>query len=288
MITNVSYPDIKVKRIREFSIPSIGLGTHNLLGKECQNTVIKAVLNGYRHIDTAQSYNNEADIGKAIKDLGIPRKKLFITDKIWLDKLKHKKLTDSFHLSLEKLKMDYIDLLLIHWPPHNHPELITEALSAMRELREKGYIRKIGVSNFTPRLMLNAMSHEDIIANQIEYHPFLSQDDLVDLTKIYNFFIIAYAPLAQGKIMNNELLLRIGEKYNKDEVQITLRWLIQQYNVIAIPRTSKISHIKSNIDIFDFELTDKEMNEIANLASGKRLVDPEFSPEWNEEYTIRS
>jgi len=287
MITNVSYPNIKTKRIRNFSIPSIGLGTHNLVGKECQNAVIKAVLHGYRHIDTAQSYNNEADIGKALKDLGFSRDKLFITDKIWFDKLKQKKLIDSFHQSLEKLQMDYIDLLLIHWPPQNNPELIAEALSAMRELRRKGYIRKIGVSNFTPNLLMNAMTDEEILANQVEYHPFLGQDDLIELTKIFDFFLIAYAPLAQGKILNNELLLKIGQKYNKDEVQIVLRWLIQQYNVVAIPKASKINHIKSNIDIFDFELTNKEMNEIAGLASGKRLVDPEFSPEWDEEYTIK-
>jgi 2,5-diketo-D-gluconate reductase B len=286
MITNVSYPDISRKKIRDFTIPSIGLGTHKLTGKVCQDAVIKALLHGYRHIDTAQAYDNEADIGQAIVDMGIPRKKIFITDKIWFDRLKHKNLVNSFHQSLEKLQTNYVDLLLIHWPPMEDLELITEALKTMDGLQRKGYIRKIGVSNFTPKLMMQALTDDEIIANQIEYHPFLSQSDLIELAVIYNYFVIAYAPLAQGKVMQNNLLMHMGKKYDKTPAQISLRWLIQQYNVVAIPRSSKIDHIKSNIEIFDFELTESEMNDISKLSTGKRLIDPDFAPEWNEAYTI--
>ncbi len=278
MITNVN---ISKKKIGEFSIPAIGLGTHNLTGKDCIDTVIKALLHGYRHIDTAQTYNNETDIGQAIKDLGMPRKDLVITDKIWFDKLKYKDLKNSFHRSLDNLQTDYIDLILIHWPPGNDPGQLREAFQAMRELKNKGYIREIGASNFPAKLITEVLKNETVIANQIEYHPFLDQHNLIELSITNNFFIIAYAPLAQGKVTDNNILARIGRKYNKSEAQVTLRWLIQQSNVIAIPRSSRFDHIRSNIDIYDFELSESEMKAISNLSSGMRLIDPPYAPEWD-------
>lgn len=281
-----SHPDISTKTIRNFSIPSIGLGTYQMQGSTCQEAVRDAILMGYRHIDTAQMYDNEIAVGTGIAASGIPREALFVTNKIWLDNLEPEKLKSTFQQSLEKLQMNYIDLLLIHWPPANE-ETITNALKTMRELRSKEYIRKIGVSNFTPRLLVKALAIDEIIANQVEYHPMLAQNDLIDICETYNVFLIAYAPLGQGQILGTELLQQIGKKYGKSESQVILRWLIQQRLVATIPKASNHEHRKSNIDIFDFELSESEMHEIAALDRGARQVNPQFAPRWDEKFELK-
>jgi diketogulonate reductase-like aldo/keto reductase len=284
MVEKQEYPDISRKKVRKFDIPSIGLGTHKLLGKECESAIIDALNIGYRHIDTAQSYDNEQNVGNAIKDSSINREELFITTKIWFDKLQPEKLKESFETSLDKLQMDYVDLLLVHWPPVDENGSFEAALDAMRDLRRKGLIRKSGVSNFTPKLLMKAITHDEIVTNQVEYHPFLAQNELLEICKKHDLALTAYAPIAQGKIFNNSVIRGIGEKHGKNEAQVTLRWLIQQPRVVAIPRSSDKDHIKSNFDIFDFELSEEEMQKIGQLDEGKRLIDPEFAPNWGESY----
>lgn len=273
--------DLRQKRIRDCAIPTIGLGTHDLTGHDCREAVVDAIALGYRHIDTAQAYDNEAQVGAGLKASGISRDEVFITDKIWWDKLEPKVLQTSLDRSLKELRTDYIDLLLIHWPsPDDVP--LRDSLQAMYELKRSGKVKFIGVSNFNESLMKSALTFEDIICNQIEYHPFLAQQEMIDLALDHSFFVMAYSPLAQGEVLEDELLIGLGIKYGKSASQIALRWLIQQHMVVAIPRSSSHEHRKANIDIFDFELSELEMSEISKMGDREqRLIDPEFAPAWD-------
>lgn len=280
MITEDSHSKISLKKCKNCSIPSIGLGTYELQGKAGREGVADAIELGYRSIDTAQEYGNEKEVGQGIRDSGIDRKEIFLTDKIWFDKLEPKLLIESFAKSLDKLRTDYVDLLLVHWPSPNC-DIWMDALQAVQNLKREGLVKCIGVSNFTTEQLKIALSaNADIVCDQVEYHPFLSQDEIRALAVLYDFYLIAYSPIARGAVFNNTLIKGIGEKYNKNAAQVTLRWLIQQKNVVAIPRSSSHEHRKSNIDIFDFELAKNEMKDISFLARNERLVDPNFAPNW--------
>ncbi len=271
--------NLRTKTLRNLTIPSIGFGTYKLTGDECREGVGDALEMGYRHIDTAQMYKNEIEVGMGMKESGVKREDIFLTDKIWFENLEPETLKHSFVKSLEKLQTKYVDLLLIHWPsPEGIP--LKETLSAMHDFKQQKTARWIGVSNFTPELLEQALEHEKVACNQVEYHPFLAQDKLLKMAALNELFITAYSPVAQGEVMENEDLMKIGEMYGKNPAQVSLRWLIQQDNVIAIPKSASHEHRQSNLEIFDFELTDQEMDKISSLARGKRLVNPEFAPEW--------
>lgn len=268
-----------IKIIQSSEVPALGYGTYPLTGEECTNAVKDALEIGYRHIDTAAIYNNEEAVGKAIKNYG-KRSELFITTKVWYTDLSPQGIRKSTENSLKKLQQEYVDLLLIHWPTQNMN--LKKTLEVFYDLREQGKARHVGVSNFPPSLFKEACQTGTIFTNQVEYHPYLGHKSLLQICDEEEVSLTAYSPLAQGNIKDDKVLIEIGEKYNKTPAQICLRWLIQQPKVLAIPQSSSHERRAQNFDIFDFELTEKEMAAVNRLEKGKRFCDPEWSPQWEE------
>lgn len=271
---------MQFKTIHGIDVPEIGLGTYKLYGRECKNTVTKALDIGYRLIDTAQMYKNETEIGDAIRTSHVDRDDIFIATKVWHTNLEHDDLLQTVENSLQALNTPFVDLLMIHWP--NRQYSLRKTLEAMLVLRDQGKAMNIGVSNF-PVSMVKEVTEElqiPIFCNQVEFHPFLDQFDLLEYSYEHDFLISAYSPLAKGKVFENELLQNIGKNHGKTAGQVSLRWLIEQENVVTIPKASSEQHLKENIDIFDFELTDEEFNQIDELEKNVRLVNPSFAPDW--------
>lgn len=262
-------------------MPALGAGTWQLKGDNCTRAVQQAVEIGYRHIDTAQIYGNEAEVGQGIENSEVNREELFLTTKVWRDRLSPEKLKPSVEESLEKLGTDYVDLLLIHWP---FPELDLKAsLEEMSKLVDEGQVRNIGVSNFTSSQLERAknLSRHPIMTNQVEYHPFLNQDKLLEKTREIDSTLTAYSPLARGEVIGNKTLEDIGNRKGKSAVQVALRWLVQQEGVAAIPKASSREHLEENFKIFDFSLDQEEMERISKINSSDRKVNPDFSPDWD-------
>jgi 2,5-diketo-D-gluconate reductase B len=259
-------------------VPALGFGTYKITGPACREAVAHALEIGYRHIDTAQMYNNEREVGQGLDDAAVDRDDVFLTTKIWHSNLHPSEVRRTTEASLRKLGTDYVDLLLIHWPNDAVP--LEATLDAMLALREAGKTRHIGVSNFTPSLVRQALDHAPIFANQVEYHPFLSQDALLDLAREHDFMLTAYQPIARGTVADDETLQAIAAAHGKSPVQVTLRWLLQQDKVTAIPKAASAEHRKANFDVFDFELSADEMKRIHSLARGERRVNPGIAPAW--------
>lgn len=265
------------------AIPALGFGTHELQGATAADMVDAALGIGYRHIDTAQAYKNEAAVGAGIAASGLPREDVFLTTKVWPDRFAPGQLQRSVDESLARLDTPYVDLLLLHWP---NPEVpLEETLDALNDMRRIGRARHIGVSNFTTDLLEEAvrLSDEPLAVNQVEYHPFLAQDEVLDAARRHGLGLVAYSPLAQGLVFGNDALAGIAEAHGKSPGQVALRWLVQQDAVCAIPRTSSVDHARTNFEIFDFELTGDEMEAIDQLSRKRqRLVDPdEVAPDWD-------
>lgn len=269
------------KSVQGVKVPEIGLGTYKLYGRECYKTVRSALDIGYTHIDTAQVYKNEKEIGEAIYKSGKQREDLFLTTKIWHTNLEHDDVLKTVEESLKEMDTPYVDLLLIHWP--NRQVSLEKTFEAMMILRDQGKALNIGVSNFTNSLMKEAMEDLTVplFCNQVEFHPFLDQLDLLEYSYEKEFLLTAYSPLAQGRVQQDETLQKIGAHYNKSAAQIALRWLIEQENVVAIPKASTVEHLKENIDIFDFALSDEHFEMIDNLNKAERLTNPSFAPAWD-------
>lgn len=248
------------------SIPALGFGTYRLADDEAERMVAEALGVGYRHIDTAQMYRNEAGVGRGIKGSGVDRDEIFLTTKVWPDNFERDKLLSSLQGSLSKLDVDHVDLVLLHWPSRSVP--LEETIAALNESRERGDTRHIGVSNFDSGLLSEASgaSGAPLINNQVEYHPFKDQSPVLEAARGMGVSLTAYSPLAKGRVSGNETLAKIGEKYGKNESQVALRWLVQQDGVIAIPKTASPERCRSNFEIFDFELSDEEMASIGALA----------------------
>ena len=266
------------KTIQGEDVPALGLGTWLLTGDACRKAVEHALDLGYRHIDTAQAYENEDQVGQGLQNAGIDRDDLFLTTKIWLENLSPGDVRESVEASLRRLRTDYVDLLLIHWPNDKVP--LEQTLDAMVVLQDEGKTRHLGVSNFTPSLLQRALNHAKLFCNQVEYHPFFGQDPLLAMAREHDLLLTAYSPLARGRVTDDETLQAIGEAHNKTPAQVALRWLLQQDHVAAIPKASSAKHREDNFDLFDFELSDNEMDRITALDQGKRIVDPEFAPAW--------
>jgi diketogulonate reductase-like aldo/keto reductase len=262
-----------------FRIPAIGLGTWTLRGRDCARLTEQAIRIGYRHIDSAQMYENEREVGEGVRASGL-RAEVMVTTKIQPSLLSPPDLERSVKESLAKLRLDIIDLLLIHWPNPRVP--LAETLGAMAKVKREGYVRALGVSNFTVALLDEAAKiMPDLVCNQIEYHPFLDQDKVVAACRRLGMAVVAYSPIARGGATGDKVLERIGKAHRKSAAQVSLRWLVQQ-GVVVIPRTSKIERLEENLATFDFELSDAEMKEIAALArSGGRIVDWTWSPKWD-------
>lgn len=251
-------------------IPLVGLGTYKLQGKECEKVIKQAFDLGYRHIDTADVYENHSAIGKAIQRL--PREELFLVTKVPMQDLAPSDVKKDVPRFLKELKTDYIDLLLIHWP-NPHIQMNT-TLDAMMTFVEKGLVKHIGVSNFVrSHLKEIAPYHFPILTNQIELHPYFQRKLLVAACKKMKITITAYRPLAKGVFEDDPTLKAIGKKYDKSPSQIALRWLVQQ-DIPVIPKASTARHLKDNIDLFDFSLTQKEMKIIEGLDQNKRYCQP--------------
>ena len=255
----------------ELSIPSIGLGTWELRGRKCRRVVREALELGYRHIDTAAMYENESEVGSGIVDSGVDRKEVLLTTKINTIEVNNEGIVDAFHKSLSDLKTDYVDLLLIHWPTFSTS--LGDMLEIMYGIKESQKARAIGVSNFNTTLLNECarLGFEDIYCNQVEYHPFLSQEILLKKMNEMDVIPVAYCPICRGDVAKDSVIIELSEKYNKTPAQVTLRWLIQQQSV-AIPKTAKLERLKENIDIYDFEIDDQDMTRIHSLARGQRLV----------------
>jgi 2,5-diketo-D-gluconate reductase B len=262
-------------------IPAIGLGTWELRGRTCARLVEQAIRLGYRHIDTAQIYENEREVGEGLRASGARRDDVFVTTKVWTTHFAPNDLERSIKESLAKLHLTEVDLLLLHWPNPRVP--LPETLGALAHVKKLGLARHIGVSNFTVALIEEAVAacSEPLVCDQVEYHPYLDQTKVLEACARHGLALVAYSPIAKGRIKGDELLGRIGRKYRKTAAQICLRWLVQQ-NVIAIPRTSKIERLSENIEVFDFELSDDEMRQIFRMASAEgRLTDFGFAPKWD-------
>ncbi len=247
-------------------IPSIGFGTSMVTGDECIKTIKKAIEVGYTHIDTAHAYENEVEIGKAIKQSNIDREKIFITSKVWKDSMGYKNTIKSFEETLKNLKLEYVDLFLIHWPKNNDDKLNIETWKALEKLYRDGKAKAIGVSNFLEKHLKVILDNCSIVpaVNQIEFHPGLVRKDTIDFCRKNNIVIEAWAPLGKGKMLNNEILNRLAEKYNKSVAQICIKWCLQN-EVIPLPKSQNKERMKQNLDIFDFEISNEDMNEINNI-----------------------
>lgn len=265
------------QHIQGVEVPALGFGTWPLKGLTCQEAVADALRVGYRHIDTARMYGNEDAVGQGIQEAGVSRESIFLTTKLWHTELTARKVAEAAADSLRHLRTEYVDLLLIHWPNASVP--LSETLAAMRQLQEAGKVKQIGVSNFPPDLLQEALQHAPIFCNQVEYHPFLSQEALRKVCRENDVLLTAYSPIAQGTVKQSPLLAEIGARYGKSPVQVTLRWLIQQ-SVAAIPKAASPERRRMNLDILDFQLTDAEMAQIFGLAQGKRLINPAWAPKW--------
>lgn len=259
-------------------VPKLGLGTWQLEGELCRTMVEKAIAMGYRHIDTAQAYANEAKVGAGIAASGVDREDLWVTTKVWMDNAAADAVVKSTHDSLRRLGLDHLDLLLIHWPSEKVP--LSETLGAMEKLMRSGETRYIGVSNFPPSLLRESLEMAPLQCIQVEHHPYLAQDEIRQLAERRELMLTAYSPLARGEVMEDETLQAIAEETGKSPAQVVLRWLTQHRNVAAIPKSSSVEHLRSNLEIFDFELDAGQANRIAKLAEGKRLIDPDFAPQW--------
>jgi len=271
---------MQVVTAKGFAIPIVGLGTWMLRGRECARLVEQAIRLGYRHIDTAQMYENEREVGEGVRASG-KRKEVTVTTKIQPSMLAPRDVERSVKESLAQLRVDEIDLLLIHWPNPRVP--LSETLGAMAKLKQAGLVRALGVSNFTVALLDEAsrVSPEPLVCNQIEMHPFLDQSKVVAACRRLGMAVVAYSPIARGNAPGDAVLGRIAEAHGKTAAQVSLRWLVQQ-GIVVIPRTSKVERLEENLALFDFELSELEMAEIARLVRrGQRIVDWTWSPKWD-------
>jgi 2,5-diketo-D-gluconate reductase A len=256
-------------------MPVLGFGTLYLTGPVGEKCVAEAISLGYRLIDTAKVYNNEEAVGAGIKNSGIDRKELFVTSKVWVEDSGYDKAKVAFQTSLDKLKLDYLDLYLIHRPRGD----VKGSWKAMEELYKEGRIKAIGVSNFTAAQMNDLMASSSVkpAVNQIETHAFFQQPEEWEFLKQHEIQMEAWSPFAQGRndLFTNQVLADIGKKYNKSNAQVSLRWHYQR-GIVTIPRTSQTAHMKENLNVFDFELSESDMKAISHLD----LNTTQF-PEWD-------
>jgi diketogulonate reductase-like aldo/keto reductase len=254
--------------VQGVDVPALGLGTARMKGEECRDAVETALDIGYRHLDTAQMYDNEAAFGAALRGHPVDRGDVFVTTKIHPSNLAREDVHRSFEASLDRLDTAYVDLLLIHAPRDHVP--IEETIGAMNELQAEGTVRHIGVSNFSvdqTRAAIEA-SETPIITDQVEYHPYNDQTDVLAFCIDNDVTLTAYSPLANGTVVKDETLAEIGDRYDKTPAQVALRWLLQQDRVVAIPKASSRDHMVENFDVFDFELSAEEMATVFGLQGG--------------------
>lgn len=278
---------MKTIKINEtIEIPALGFGVFQIPQEQTKDAVVNAIQAGYRHIDTAQSYMNETEVGEGIKASGIDRSELFVTTKVWIENVNYEDTLKSIERSLERLQLDYIDLVLIHQPYND----VYGSWKALEELQENGKIKAIGVSNFGVDRVVDLGIHNKVQpqVNQIEINPFHQQEDEVQSLQKEGVLVEAWAPFAEGKnnLFSNETLQNIGDKYGKSIAQVVLRWLIER-DIVVLAKSVNPERMKQNLDIFDFELTDEDKAQIATLDSNDSQFFSHADPEMIKALTSR-
>jgi 2,5-diketo-D-gluconate reductase B len=269
----------KTIEVRGVGVPALGFGTWLVTGEDATVGVREALEIGYRQIDTARAYENEREVGRGIAESGVPRDEIFLTTKVPHDEATADGVERDAEQSLERLGVDHLDLLLLHWP---NPEVpLEETLTAMNKVREDGRTKQIGVSNFPAGLLEQGLQIAPVFCNQVEYHPFLDQSRLLELARANDVLITAYSPLAHGKVPEDETLTRIGANHGKSAGQVALRWLLDQPGVSPIPKASSRARREENFDVFDFALTGEEREQIDRLPKDVRTATPPWAPDWD-------
>ena len=262
-------------------IPRLGLGTFRMQGDACRTAVESALSLGYRHIDTAEMYANEEAIGAAIKSSGVPRNELHLTTKVWNENLAPEAIRRAFDASLKKLRLDVVDLYLVHWPSRTMN--LPAVFETLIRLKEEGRTRAIGVANFTLALLKTTVEEirAPIACNQIEYHVFLDASKVKKYLDAKSIPLVAYCPLAQGRAADDPTLIAIGRKHNASAAQVALKWLLEQDGVAAIPKASRAESQKANLDALGVQLDGDDRKAIAALPKARRFVNPGFAPAWD-------
>jgi 2,5-diketo-D-gluconate reductase B len=264
-------------------IPAIGFGTYGMERADMLRIIPAALKKGVRHIDTAQIYHNEEEVGECIAASGIPRSEVFVTTKVWVANYPKSRFAASVDESLRKLQSDYIDLLLLHWPHESMP--LAEQVGLLNETVRAGRVRHIGVSNFNRRLLEQAvdLSAIPLVTNQFEYHPYLNQSLVIEATRSAGLAATAYCAMAVGHVLTDQTIAEIAESHGRSIPQVVLRWLIQQDGIVALSRTTNPDRVVENLTVFDFELRDDEMAAIQTLARpNSRIVNPTgLAPVWD-------
>lgn len=260
------------------NVPALGFGTWQLEGEQAYDAVRTALDVGYRHVDTAQMYGNEDEVGRALADSEVDREDVFLTTKVWRDRAAPHEVGPSTEESLKRLRTDHVDLLLLHWPSDDVP--LEETLAAMAELIDEHRTRYIGVSNFPSQALDRAARLAPIVTDQVEHHPYLAVDAVHDVANEQDLFVTAYSPLARGRVLDDPTLTEIGDAHGRTAPQIVLAWLLQR-GVSAIPKSRSPERIAQNFEVFDIELSVEELRRIDALDEGLRLIDPPFAPAWD-------
>lgn len=263
------------------SMPKLGLGTFRLKGADCAEAVQRALALGYRHVDTAEMYDNESAVGEGIAHGGVPRGDIHLTTKVWWANLAGDGIERAIEASLVKLRTDYVDLYLIHWPA---PDMdLPDAITKLMQVRERGLARAIGVSNFPSALLRRAVDEvgAPIACNQFEYHALLGQGRMVEATRAAGAAATAYAPLAQGRLAEHEALRKLADRHGATPAQVALTWLLDQDGVAAIPKAGRHESQQANLDALNITLDDADRAAIASLPKDQRFVNPGFAPEWD-------
>ena len=263
------------------SLPRLGLGTYRMQGDVCRAAVESALGLGYRHIDTAEMYANEDAIGAAIAASKVARKDLHITTKVWNENLAPDAMRRALDSSLKKLRLDHVDLYLVHWPA---PRMnLPSMFETLMKLKEEGRTRAIGVANFNIALLKTVVEEikAPIACDQVEYHVMLDQTPLRKYLRSKSIPLVAYCPLAQGRAASDETLMAIGRKHGASAAQVALKWLLDQDDVLAIPKASRAESQKANLDALNVGLDDEDLKAIAGLPKNKRCVNPGFAPAWD-------
>lgn len=257
-----------------YEIPVVGLGTWELEGRTCEETVRKAVDMGYRHIDTAEAYENESQIGRALK--GVDRSQLFLTSKVSSSHLWKKDLIEACRRSLDRLQTDYLDLYLVHWPNEEIP--LKDTMEGMSQLVDDGLVRGIGVSNFNSDWLKRAImfSRAPVVNNQVEYSPYAEQEKTLEFCLANGVTLTAYSPLARGQVLKDHRLEEVGKQYNKSAAQVSLKWLLQK-GAIVIPKASSEEHLRSNADLSGWQLSPQDMKTINAIEADTRLIDTTYT-----------